>query len=125
MRGILGIISRNDKLLLIQRSQHVRVPLAWCFPGGEIEPGEEQPIALMRELHEEIALRIEPGKLLTTQTKYEGRLILYCWSATILEGEPIPNPLEIADFAWLTPQEIRAKEGTLPGTTDILDAMGL
>lgn len=123
--GILGIVRRGDRLLMIQRSQYVRVPLAWCFPGGTIEEGESQPAALVREMKEEVHLDVVPGELLMTQTKHDGRLVLYCWSASILHGEPHPNPKEVAQIAWLTPAEIRTKDGVLPGTTDILDTIGL
>ncbi|MFQ5430303.1 MAG: NUDIX domain-containing protein [Phycisphaerae bacterium] len=121
IRGVLGILRRDDRLLLIQRSATVRAPLAWCFPGGTIEPGETQPEALVREMREEMAVDVRPGALLTTQTKHDGRLILYCWSAEIVAGPPVANPEEVADFAWLTPEEIRTQDGILPGTAEILD----
>jgi len=123
--GVLGIIRRGDRLLMIQRSRQVRAPLTWCFPGGHIEPGETQTAALIREVQEELDLEVEPGEHLMTQTKHDGRLVLYCWSASIVCGEPIANPKEIADIVWMTPEEIRAKDGVLPGTTDILNAIGL
>lgn len=122
--GVLAIIRRDDRLLLIQRSETVKAPLTWCFPGGHIEEGEKQAEALVREIREELNLTVHPGEFLMTQTKHGGRLVLHCWSATITSGEPAPNPAEIAAFAWLTPEEIRAKPGLLPGTTDILDAVG-
>lgn len=125
VHGVLGIIRRDDRLLMIQRSATVRVPLAWCFPGGTIEDGERQDAALVREMREEVHLEVAPGELLMTQTKHHGRLVLYCWSATILSGEPRPNPAEVAQIEWLTPAEIRTKSGVLAGTTDILDAIGL
>lgn len=125
MLGVLAILSDGGRLLVIQRSRFVRAPLAWCFPGGEIEPGESQPAALQREMLEELNLDIEPGELLTTQLKHDGRLILYCWSARMLSPGPRPNPREVADYAWLAPHEIRAKPGVLPGTAEILDQLGL
>ena len=125
MLGILGILRQQDRLLLIQRSATVRAPLAWCFPGGQIEPGEDQPTALVRELREELNIEVNVGRLLTTQIKHDGRLILYCWSADILRGPPRPNPAEVADFQWLTAGEVRHKPGILPGTAEILDQIGL
>jgi len=124
MYGILGLIRRGERVLLIQRSQFVRVPLAWCFPGGEIEPGETHEAALMREMREEIGLDVLPGRHLMTQVKHDGRLILHCWSAEILSGEPTPNPREVAAVAWATPGEIRLMQGILPGTAEILDGVG-
>ncbi|MFQ5411105.1 MAG: NUDIX domain-containing protein [Phycisphaerae bacterium] len=123
MRGVIGITRRDGRLLLIRRSRHVRVPLAWCFPGGEMEPGETQAQTLVREMREEMGLEVEPGELLMTQEKHDGRLLLYCWSARIVSGEVTPNPHEVAEYAWLTPDEIRLKDSVLPGTTDILDAL--
>jgi hypothetical protein len=60
-----------------------------------------------------------------TQTKHEGRLVLYCWSAEIISGEPVANPREVAAIEWMAPEEVRSKEGMLPGTTDILATIGL
>lgn len=124
MRGVVGIVRRDGRLLLIRRSKSVRVPLAWCFPGGEMEAGETQAETLVRELREEVGLEVAPGELLMTQRKHGGRLVLYCWSARIIAGEPEANPREVAEVAWLTPAEVRSKAGVLPGTTDILDALG-
>lgn len=125
IHGILGIIEREGRLLIIQRSAHVRVPHAWCFPGGTIEPGETHEAALVREMQEEVNIEVRPGRHLMTQTKHEGRLVLYCWSAEIVAGEPLANPREVAMIEWMTPEEIRAKDGVLPGTTDILSTIGL
>lgn len=123
--GILGIIQRDGRLLMIQRSAHVRVPYAWCFPGGTIESGESQVDALVREMREEVNVEVRAGWHLMTQSKHDGRLVLYCWSAEILSGEPMPNPKEVAAIEWMTPAEIRSRLGILPGTTEILDAIKL
>lgn len=125
MLGVIAVIRRDERLLVIQRSAHVRVPLAWCFPGGEIEPGESQADALIREMQEELNADVAPGELLMTQTKHDGRLVLYCWSADLLTPEPRPNPAEVAQFAWLTPDELRNRPGILPGTPEILAHIGL
>ncbi len=123
--GVLGIIRRDGRLLMIQRSATVRAPLSWCFPGGAIEPGESQSQALVREMREEIGLEVSATQHLTTQTKHGGRLVLHCWSAEIVSGEPRPNPSEVAAAAWMTPEEIRAHPGVLNGTAEILAAIGL
>jgi 8-oxo-dGTP pyrophosphatase MutT (NUDIX family) len=123
--GILGIIRRRGRLLVIQRSATVAAPLTWCFPGGHLEPDETEAEALVREMREELHLDVRPGRYLTTQVKRGGALVLHCWSAWADSGEPTPNPAELADAVWLTPEEIRRRDGVLDGTTAILDAIGL
>lgn len=125
MYGVLGIIREDGRLLIIQRSKHVRVPLVWCFPGGEIESGETQKDALVREMKEELGVEVEPGECLMTQIKHDGRLVLYCWSARIVSGVPRPDPREVAAIEWMTPAEIRSAPEMLSGTTDILNRIGL
>lgn len=112
-------------MLVIQRAKRVKAPLTWCFPGGHIEQGESQPEALIREMREELGVQVEPGEFLMTQIKHGGRLVLHCWSATIIEGEPVANPQEVADVVWLTSDEIRRHDNVLQGMTDILDTLGL
>jgi NADH pyrophosphatase NudC (nudix superfamily) len=90
---------------------------------GEVEACESQREALVRELREELSCRVEPIQHLMTQTKRGGSLILECWSAAIAAGEPVPNPLEVANLAWLTPAEIQRQPDLLRGTLEILDTI--
>jgi 8-oxo-dGTP pyrophosphatase MutT (NUDIX family) len=36
----------------------------WALPGGRIDAGETPEVAALRELHEEVGLRLEPGAVL-------------------------------------------------------------
>ncbi|HPF37397.1 MAG TPA: NUDIX domain-containing protein [Phycisphaerae bacterium] len=120
MNGVIGVIRRDDRYLIIQRSAHVRVPLAWCFPGGEVEPGETLHVALIREMREELNADVTPGELLMTMRKPERQLVLYCVAATLDGHEPHPNPAEVAQCHWMTPAEIEEIDNLLPGTMDII-----
>lgn len=62
--GVGGVVVRDGRVLLIRRG---KPPLLdrWVVPGGTVELGETLHEALVRELSEETALRVEPVELLT------------------------------------------------------------
>src|SRR5262249_26500120 len=116
---------RDGRFLLIKRGPVERAPNQWCFPGGGIEPGESEEQALIREMQEELDVAVRPGERVMTQSKHGGALVLYWWSAELLAGEPRANPAEVADLAWLTPEEVRRLTDAIPGTNAIFDQLGV
>src|SRR6516162_4199427 len=56
-RGVVAVVVRQGRLLVIRRSQSVVAPGTVCFPGGGIEPGESELDALVREIGEELGSR--------------------------------------------------------------------
>jgi 8-oxo-dGTP pyrophosphatase MutT (NUDIX family) len=121
-RGVVAVVVRDERLLVIRRSQHVRAPGMHCFPGGAIEPGESEADALRRELREELALASQPVRLLWRSVT-PWNVELAWWLAAIdPRTEPTPNPLEVEWWAWLLPVEIRALPKLLASNVEFLDA---
>ncbi|HVI78028.1 MAG TPA: NUDIX domain-containing protein, partial [Candidatus Acidoferrum sp.] len=60
-RVVAGLIVKNGKLLVCQRTRHQTMPLKWEFPGGKIEEGEQPRDALRRELEEELGILAKVG----------------------------------------------------------------
>jgi 8-oxo-dGTP diphosphatase len=121
-RGVVAVIMRGDRLLVIRRSQHVRAPGMHCFPGGAIEVGETEIEAVCREMLEELALTVEPQRLLWRSTT-PWNVELAWWLVEIdAAADPQPNPLEVESFHWLTPAEIRCLPQLLPSNLEFLEA---
>ena len=121
-RGAVAVIVREGRLLVIERSQLVRAPGAYCFPGGGIEPGEDQPAALVRELREELNIVVEPVMRLWSSTT-SWNVELHWWLANLSADAAIaPNPDEVAAYHWHTVAEIRALPTLLSSNHVFLDA---
>jgi 8-oxo-dGTP pyrophosphatase MutT (NUDIX family) len=121
-RGVVAVIIREQRFLVIRRSQHVRAPGMHCFPGGAIEPGESETDALRRELHEELALAAVPLRRIW-QSVTPWNVELAWWLAEIEPtAAPQANPLEVEAFHWLTADEIRALPQLLASNLEFLDA---
>lgn len=54
-----AIIEHGDKVLICQRSETMKLPLKWEFPGGKIEPFETKEQCIVREIKEELNLSVE------------------------------------------------------------------
>ena len=83
----------------------------WDLPGGFIEEEEHPLDALVRELHEETGLEVEPLELAAIETDRYGdgvdapaTLNLY-WTARVLSGEPAPAD-DVSELRWLAPEEL-------------------
>jgi 8-oxo-dGTP diphosphatase len=120
--GVVAVVERGERLLVIRRSQHVRAPGMYCFPGGSIEPGESEAAAVRREMLEELSLAAKPKHLLWRSITPWG-VALAWWKAEIdAAAEPVANPLEVESFAWLTPEEVRALPALLESNREFLAA---
>lgn len=61
-----AIIENESKILVVQRSSAMNLPLKWEFPGGKIENGESEEECIVREIKEELNLDIEVSKRLNS-----------------------------------------------------------
>ena len=78
----------------------------WEFPGGKVEPGETPQQALVREIQEELTVKIEVGELIyTIEYDYPAfHLSMDCFWCNIVDGEIILKEAEAAK--WLHKDEL-------------------
>lgn len=78
----------------------------WEFPGGKLEAGETSQQALIREIQEELAVKIEVGELIDT-IEYDYptfHLSMDCFLCVVVDGEIILKEAEAAK--WLDKCEL-------------------
>lgn len=59
-----AIIINGNKILAVQRGAESSHPFKWEFPGGKIHPDESAEQCIVREIAEELTIRIEVAKQL-------------------------------------------------------------
>ncbi len=118
--GVIGVLFREERLLIIRRSLTVNAPGKLCLPGGGIEIGESEEEALIREMQEEISVNVEPIRLCHRSVTPWGTQLAW-WIADILdEAEPVANPEEVAEIHWMTPLDIERATNVLPSLPEFL-----
>ena len=59
----VALVDTDGRVLLAQRPPGRSMAGLWEFPGGKVEPGESPEHALIRELHEELAIDVKASCL--------------------------------------------------------------
>lgn len=78
----------------------------WEFPGGKVEAGETPQQALIREIKEELDVKIKVGELIDTiEYDYpDFHLSMDCFWCTVVDGEIILKEAEVSK--WLNKDEL-------------------
>ncbi len=123
MLGVVAVVLRGDKFLVIRRSQHVRAPGRYCFPGGSIETDETEEQAVVREFAEELNAPVMPiARLWSSLTITNVRLAW--WQVSLTPEQSLtPNPLEVESIHWLTRDEALALPELLASNRDFYAAL--
>jgi 8-oxo-dGTP pyrophosphatase MutT (NUDIX family) len=99
------LLVRDGRVLLIHRPSRGD----WSFPKGKHEPGETDEQCALRELEEEVGLRVRLGERVG-ETRYrlaDGRPKRVAWFRGEADGEP--QALDNVDeFRWATSAEADA-----------------
>ena len=94
-----AIIFHQGKVLAAKRSKTMDLPGKWEFPGGKIEAGESPEACLIREIQEELAVKISIiQELLPCEYRYSDE--------KIIQLIPFVAKLESFDFQLSEHEEI-------------------
>lgn len=95
------VLDSHDRILLVEPTYKD----FWEIPGGRIEPGETPSQACARELHEELGLCRETGRLLVADWMPDPTRVLFVFDGGRLSSEEIANlrlpAEELASYEFL------------------------
>jgi 8-oxo-dGTP diphosphatase len=98
---VCAIIKKGDKILVTQRSEKMKLPLKWEFPGGKLEKGEDEVKCIKRELREELNIEVRVLEKLTNSAFDYGdiQINLIPYIVEYVSGEI--TLLEHAECRWI------------------------
>jgi 8-oxo-dGTP diphosphatase len=109
-RSVAGIAIKDGLVLVARRLPGGEMGGTWEFPGGKLEPGEEDAQALKREYDEEFGVAIKAGQKLG-QSWFEHSGKHYELAAIEIDLEPGPLQLrEHSETRWVGAEDLVALE---------------
>lgn len=103
-----ALVDPDGRVLLAQRPEGKSMAGLWEFPGGKIEAGETPEAALIRELSEELGIRVREPCLapftFASHSYAAFHLLMPLYVCRRWEGTP--QPLLHAALRWVRPRDM-------------------
>jgi A/G-specific adenine glycosylase len=102
-----AVIHQDGKIMIAQRPSQGLLGGLWEYPGGKLQPGEDLPACLQREIEEEldagICVGAEVGVYRHAYTHF--RVTLHAFHCALKDGSR-PRPVQVQDLRWVTLDEL-------------------
>jgi 8-oxo-dGTP diphosphatase len=118
---VAAAIVRDGRILAQQRGYPGAHAGRWELPGGKVEPGESDAVALARECREELGIRVLPAERIGQDVGLPGGYVLRAHTATAAADRE-PKLLQHKDLRWLSADEL-ATVDWLPADRALLPAL--
>jgi 8-oxo-dGTP diphosphatase len=122
-RVIVGAaIIADGRVLACARADPPEMAGRWEFPGGKVEPGEDEADALARECLEELGVRVSIGPRVGADVLLgHGGAVLKVYAARLHDGDE-PRLIEHQAMRWLAADEL-SDVAWLPADAPIVAAL--
>lgn len=99
--------ANSSRVLCAQRSEQMRLPLKWEFPGGKVEEGESLESCLIREIQEELGVLVEIVERMASNIhayQVDKRIELIPFRCRVTNGQI--QPREHKQILWLKKESL-------------------
>ncbi len=102
-----GVIWKGGRILIDQRKPEGLLGGLWEFPGGKREKDETLEVCLVREVWEELGIKVKVGKKITAvdHAYSHFRITLHVFECRYFSGRP--QAIECAYWKWIQPGELK------------------
>ena len=107
IKVVAALIEKEDKIFIARRSTgDPNVLGKWEFPGGKVEPDEDELVAIEREIKEELNINIKANYFITNNVcEYPYKTIdLRLYNCTYNNGDLNLN--DHSEFKWVLKEEL-------------------
>ena len=105
-----ALVGADGRVLLVQRPADKAMAGLWEFPGGKVHEGESPEAALVRELHEELAVDVDAAALAPVtfaSHRYDAfHLLMPFYLCRVWRGTP--RARESQQLSWADPADLGA-----------------
>lgn len=105
-----ALVDVDGRVLVTQRPDGKDLAGLWEFPGGKLAPGETPEACLVRELHEELGVVVDPVCLAPLTFASHGyatfHLLMPLYVCRVFEGTP--DAREGQAMRWVRPRALRS-----------------
>ena len=109
----IALIDVDDRILIAKRPIGKSMAGLWEFPGGKVKENEYPEAALIREIYEEIGIKIDKSCLapftFASHVYKDFNLLMPLYLCRVWEG--IPRPCEGQQLKWVKIETMVMKAG--------------
>jgi A/G-specific adenine glycosylase len=102
----IGLVWKDNKVLIAQRPAEGLLGGLWEFPGGKRESGESLRQCCAREIEEEVGVKVRVSRRLTTikHSYSHFRITMHVFNCEYASGHP--RPLACEKVRWVSPHRL-------------------
>lgn len=117
--AVAVVVRTQGGIVMLRRAQKDIAYGKWILPGGHVDRGEEVPVAAVREVREEIGLKVELTRLVGVYSYPDNPWVLVVYEAEGNGGSPMAGE-EALEVAVFKPQDIPWEEFGYQSTADAM-----
>jgi 8-oxo-dGTP diphosphatase len=105
--SVVAVVMRGDETLIVKRVSGYLAPVS-----GRVEDSEDEAATLVREVFEEVALKVRPVRHVWTCQTENGVYDLHWWLADYVSGDITLKLDEVSSAMWIKPSDFTNLENT-------------